>query len=660
MKIRIKFLVFCLSFFACDGYALPAAVVLNDSNGYYDLTASCEHFKFSQKSLNIRDIQKNFKESDWEKTQKGKLNIPMFSEAEWYRFKLISHSVSTWYLDFDNPLSDSIDVYIFAGGEVQEIHLGDRYPAVFKPINTGSFFTPLNLLPGIEFTVFIRVVAKDLTRFPIAIYSLEAKANSQSNKNLLYGIFFGWIGLMLLYNFFVFLTTKEKAYLYYCLYSFGIGMLIATLEGYSFHYFWPENIWLQEIMPPLLSGIGGIGSLLFVKYFLNTKQNAPIVNLILTLLIAWDLISFLVLFIGNTSTANLMVQGSAVLGSITIILAAIIVLRTKYRPALFFAQGYLIANCGVIVYICANFGVLPTNNWVIAAIPFSTSIEIALLSMALADRLSFTLKQEAKARLIAQRAMEKANRELEQKISERTYQISRQNQILGIHRKALEQQKSEIENERQKSDNLLLNVLPKDVADELKENGKTKARFFSDVSVLFTDIVNFTQISEKLGPKKLVEELDYYFCEFDKIVERNGLEKIKTIGDAYLAVAGIGDSNEKHATCAINAAIELVDFVKKITELGENHFFQIRAGIHSGPIVAGVVGANKFAFDIWGDTVNTAARMEQNGKQGRVNVSGQTHLRTQNEFVFEHRGKVLAKNKGELDMYFVTHIEKNS
>lgn len=202
--------------------------------------------------------------------------------------------------------------------------------------------------------------------------------------------------------------------------------------------------------------------------------------------------------------------------------------------------------------------------------------------------------------------------------------------------------------ERDRSEALLLNILPSDIAQELKEKGYSEARLYNHVTVLFTDFVNFTGISEKLNPKELVDEIHRNFTEFDRIIEKHGLEKIKTIGDAYMAVCGLPLEMEDHAVRVLNAAREICDFMKN-----ENGLFQIRVGVHSGPVVAGIVGVKKFQFDIWGDTVNMAARMEQNSKAGKVNVSGDTYEIARGAFEFIHRGKIETKGKGEIDMYFL-------
>ena len=172
--------------------------------------------------------------------------------------------------------------------------------------------------------------------------------------------------------------------------------------------------------------------------------------------------------------------------------------------------------------------------------------------------------------------------------------------------------------------------------------------------MLFTDFVNFTSTSERMSPQGLINELHACFKKFDEITGKYGIEKIKTIGDAYLAVAGLPSADPKNAEHIVRAAIEINAFMQeRVAKLGEQTF-QIRIGIHSGSVVAGIVGVKKFAYDIWGDTVNTAARMEQNSEAGRINISQTTYDLVKDKFRCEYRGEIEAKGKGMLKMYFVS------
>ncbi len=222
--------------------------------------------------------------------------------------------------------------------------------------------------------------------------------------------------------------------------------------------------------------------------------------------------------------------------------------------------------------------------------------------------------------------------------------------------KSLEEKNGIIEAERKRSDELLLNILPKSIAEELKTEGKARARRFEQVSVLFTDFVNFTRISEQLAPEELVEELDKCFKAFDYIIgQYPDIEKIKTIGDAYMCASGLSDRKTMPYTI-VQAALDIQNYLLEYKELRIRQgkpFFEARIGIHTGHVVAGVVGSKKFVYDIWGDTVNTAARVESNGEAGQVNISEETYKLVKYRFDCLPRGKMPAKNKGEIDMYFV-------
>jgi adenylate cyclase len=213
-----------------------------------------------------------------------------------------------------------------------------------------------------------------------------------------------------------------------------------------------------------------------------------------------------------------------------------------------------------------------------------------------------------------------------------------------------------IEKEKQRSDELLLNILPEEVAEELKEKGSADAKQFDEVTVMFTDFKGFTQISEKLTPKELVSEIDLCFKAFDNILTKYGIEKIKTIGDSYMCAGGLPVANKTHGEDVVKAALEIQQFMNQHSIERKNsgkEIFEIRIGIHTGSVVAGIVGVKKFAYDIWGDTVNIASRMESSGEAGKVNISGTTYELVKDKFACSYRGKVQAKGKGEIDMYFV-------
>jgi class 3 adenylate cyclase/ligand-binding sensor domain-containing protein len=246
---------------------------------------------------------------------------------------------------------------------------------------------------------------------------------------------------------------------------------------------------------------------------------------------------------------------------------------------------------------------------------------------------------------LRERQLRMRNLVLERKVEERTAEVVAQAR--------------EIEGQKGRIEDLLLNILPKEISEELKDKGKATARRHEQVTVLFTDMKGFTQAAERMTPEELVNELDQCFIKFDEIVGRYRIEKIKTIGDSYMCAAGVPAQDAHHAAACVLAALEIRDMMEQWRTDRERKGgtpWALRIGLHSGPVVAGVVGRRKFAYDIWGDTVNTASRLESSGAPGEVNISEATYRLVKDRFICESRGEVAAKNKGSIAMYFVRAI----
>ncbi len=217
----------------------------------------------------------------------------------------------------------------------------------------------------------------------------------------------------------------------------------------------------------------------------------------------------------------------------------------------------------------------------------------------------------------------------------------------------------ELQHEKEKSDNLLANMLPKGTAEEIMSKGKAAKTKYNFVTVLFSDIQGFTKIAEEMNPEVLIDELDRFFFHFDSLAEKYRIEKIKTIGDAYMCAGGIPEKNRTNPVEVVLAALEMqkyMQFMKNDPAKTAARFWDIRIGIHTGTVIAGVVGHKKITYDIWGDTVNTASRMESSGEPGRINISGTTYEFVKEYFICDYRGRMPVKYKGDLDMYFVTGI----
>lgn len=228
---------------------------------------------------------------------------------------------------------------------------------------------------------------------------------------------------------------------------------------------------------------------------------------------------------------------------------------------------------------------------------------------------------------------------------------------IGLYRRYMFARKTNIliEEEKNRSESLLLNILPAETARELKQNGKVQAKKFDSVTVLFTDFKEFSKLVEYVDPEKLIRSIDFYFNKFDEITTKYGLEKIKTIGDSYMCAGGLPTVSKAHARNVICAAREIIELVRNELQASDNLVhFEIRIGIHTGPVVAGIVGIKKWQYDIWGDTVNIASRMESKSKAGRINLSETTHNEIKDEFDCEYRGEIEVKNHGAMKMYFLS------
>jgi class 3 adenylate cyclase len=483
---------------------------------------------------------------------------------------------------------------------------------------------------------------------PIRIYKQNVYDEKSLSQKFVYGIYLGLMLFVFLSNLFFLLSLRNYLYLAN---AFNVIIFVCysmlVVDGFA-PYFFPkiDMLFWYTLIPPLGVTIQTIYSL----WFLEIKKYNPGLYRFAIGVVAIYSIWFILKFFLPFHIVQPVNTLQALLSFFLVGFISIQAGRKGNRFGYYFALTYFVYFLLVLAeatYI--NVG-RPTYILGFSYSGYATVVEALALSFLLTKRFEWEKDEIERLEKVTQiqllektkeneRIVRDQNIFLEQKVEERTHEL----------REAM-----------QKSDDLLLNILPEAVAFELKEHGKTKAKTYGLVTVLFTDFKDFADISSKMSPELLVDEIDTCFSAFDSIVTRHGVEKIKTVGDAYIAVAGLPVPTHHHAEKAIEAAIEIRDFISKRREekisRGEAPF-EIRLGIHTGPVVAGIVGTKKFAFDIWGDTVNLAARMEQNGEPGKINISDKTYELVRNKFHCTHRGKIAAKNKGNVDMYFV---EKNT
>ena len=230
--------------------------------------------------------------------------------------------------------------------------------------------------------------------------------------------------------------------------------------------------------------------------------------------------------------------------------------------------------------------------------------------------------------------------------------IEEREQQLREEKENLTRSEARLREEQEKSDALLLSVLPRSIAARLKEEGKSIADGIVECTVLFSDLVGFTGLSQELGPRALVDLLNRMFSAFDALSEKHGLEKIKTIGDAYMVAGGVPEYKSDHASAIAKMALDMCSFIEQFS-IDNNLALDVRIGIHSGPVVAGIIGTKKFSYDLWGDAVNMAARMESHGLAGKIQTTEATYLLLRRHFRLEERGDVEVKGKGTLRTYWL-------
>ena len=240
--------------------------------------------------------------------------------------------------------------------------------------------------------------------------------------------------------------------------------------------------------------------------------------------------------------------------------------------------------------------------------------------------------------------------------------LAQQNEQIENQKIEIENSHQQVEEERQKAEEILLNILPAETARELKETGVATPKNYDMVSVLFSDFVAFTSVAEDMEPDELIEELNICFMKFDEIMEQNNMEKIKTIGDSYMCAGGIPAANKTNPIDAVKAAFAMQDYIqsrRKLRKKEGREYWGMRIGIHTGKVIAGVVGKKKFAYDIWGDSVNLASRMESSSEDGRINISDATYKYVKDIYHCQYRGGIVVKNIGSVEMYFIEEKLKN-
>lgn len=640
-----------------------SVITLSDEQDYSRIGQSIYYIEDPESEITFDEIRSEQYDALFRKCEQVAPNFGNVQLTTWNRFAVVNHSESEWLVLVDNYSLDSITFYYpDVNGQYQRIESGRRFPLSKRQYKTSVYAFDL-IVPQGDTAVFYLKISSFFMQYPVTLLTKEKFIEVYHGNDMFGGFYYGFMILIVVYNLFLYFSLKDKSHLYYIFYVICNGLMIAQLKGHiaelwgdTLHFFWQYS--------PAIIAFASYSAFVFTHHILETRKTAPKLHKFMLYFFppAYLVIIALSIF-DNNLIASLLNQVVGMIALLTMSVTAIVV----YRKGVLFARFYIAACCsyfaGIVVYVLKAFTILPFTTFTNNAIEVGSSVQLLMFAFTLADKVNLFKKEKRKAEkeLVASmqendRLIREQSRMLEIKVDERTKELQQTLGALEISRLELEKQNVIISAEKSRSDKLLLNILPEEVAEELKQRGTAEARHFDAVTVMFTDFKNFTQISEKLSPAELVNEVHQAFTVFDEIITRHNLEKIKTIGDAYMCAGGIPVSNDSHAHDMVNAALELQQYIeenKKRKQASGELFFEIRIGIHTGPVIAGIVGSKKFAYDIWGDTVNTASRMESSGEPGKVNISHTTYELVKDKFRCVPRGKIEAKNKGEIEMYFV-------
>ena len=631
-----KFLSIFLLLFAATAVAQPVLSVpnLEDPKADLSLKQYLTVWKDTSGNLEARDV--------WIRERRS--FVP-YSEFEW------DESLDgTYWIFLKYEAREDINPYITFNGSEAYLYLRNdkgniaeyRGPTTerLKARRSGSFQTdvPVIQLKGLarsaQFLLF-KVVFN--TSENQSVLTVKYSTQSFEMLDLIAGqqsAYYAFVGILMaffLYNIFFLVVTGESSNVFFLVYVFAAiillyqlfqtDVLFQSVEG-KFEWAAVLNRFLTLVL------VVSFGS--FTTTYMNLKKEAPQIRQVILGLLAVFVLNFVLWFFQpryEETTRNFNVLISLVLFFCAALAATRIYLK-GVKHLRYVMLSFVVLFICLCLFGLDFFGVIETNfNFFFTGI----TAQIFLFSLSFADR--FNLEKAKRLTVLSEQ-----NVLLENRVRERT---------------------REIQEEQEKSEKLLLNILPKQTADELKSEGKALAHLYPNCTVLFSDFVDFTKIAEKLEPQKLVDLIDQCFRGFDEIIDQYPVEKIKTIGDAYMCVSGLPESNNEHAQVMVSVALDMVEFLERLRRDREAKglpYFEGRFGLSSGSVVAGVVGTKKFQYDIWSDTVNTAARMEQNSMKGGVNISETTYqLVKENKFLkFETRGSLHVKNKGEMSMYFVT------
>lgn len=616
----------------------------------------------------------------------------------WVRIRLLlppenDHAAKAheeWFLEIAYPQLDNIRFFtpdVTLSPQSQGMisysvrQSGDMFPFAMRDL---SYRMPTFRLPTVEqdsvLTVYFRLESQGSMTFPMMLRTDAAMSRHIVNEQFILGMFYGILLIMIGYNLFVFFSLRDVSYLFYVSYILTYGMFLFIWNGLAFQYLWNESPLWHNRSVIVFMGLSGLSVFLFSQYYLDTRRITPRAHRFMNVMMLYFVVGIVLTFILPYITAIRIMYGAPLLTLPIILTVSVICIRKGYRPARYFLVAWILLLTTISMAALRNLNLLPSGPLTIYGLQIGSALEIFLLSLGLADRINIIKGEKKAAEQEVLRSTEllietlrQSEQELEKKVRERTAELedaneeitrqleiqSEQSREIELANSALQEKNLVIEQERERSELLLLNILPQTIAARLMAGEQSIADRFQSATMLFADIAGFTTFASTTEPEEIVGLLDTIFSEFDAISEQFGLEKIKTIGDCYMAVSGVPIPHNDHVERAADAALAMMNALQGLNSV-INTTLTMRIGLHSGAVVAGVIGKKKFAYDLWGDTVNTASRMESQGEAGKIHVSETVYLALHSDtakYRFQTRGSMEIKGKGTMTTWFLLGAE---